>query len=239
MTTAAEGGTRLKHNEGSIGKPAISEVEAMGDGWEERSYDRDSRMGMVVFGVILVVVGGLFLASEQFGVSLSVYWPLYVIVPGVALWTIGLILPHEGGMGMAIPGGMVATVGLILAFQNSTDSYSSWAYAWSLVAPGSVGMTMSLWAALHRRGDLLDAGLRTWASGVGLFVGFGLFFVNIIRIDGGNEPQILRMGFPFLAVFLGVLIVIISLLPRPRSAAPTGTAGGSDPWTSGQNEPPK
>jgi len=62
---------------------------------------------------------------------------------------------------------------LILAFQDSTGAYASWSYAWALVAPGSVGVSLFLYGLLHRRLDLLDAGLRTAAVGLGLFVGSG------------------------------------------------------------------
>ena len=117
----------------------------------------------------------------------------------------------------------------MLAFQEATGTYASWAYAWALVAPGSVGVTLTLFGLLHRRWDLLDAGLRTAAVGLGLFVGFGLFFENIIGIDEGSQESVLRDALPVMAVALGVVIVIANLLPRrsrvgrPASDAATGT----------------
>jgi hypothetical protein len=149
---------------------------------------------------------------------------------------LGLAIPGEAGLGLAIPGGIVATVGLILALQNSTDTYASWAYAWALVAPGSVGVSLFLYGLLHRRLDLVDAGLRTGAVGLGLFVGFGLFFENMIGIDNTGSTTAMRQAMPFLAVALGAIIVLINVMPRPRSDS--GGPASSDGWHGGGSVPP-
>lgn len=183
--------------------------------------------------MLLVLLGLFFLASEQFGADLSGYgWPIFVIAPGVFLLVLGLAIPHEGGLGAAIPGGLLTSVGLVLAFQYATGAYGSWAYAWALVAPGSVGVTLTLFGLLHRRGDLLDAGLRTAATGLGLFVGFGLFFENVVGVDDLNSTSALRDAFPLMAVGLGVLIVIRNLLPTRSTRR-----AGPNPWS--PVEPPQ
>jgi hypothetical protein len=82
--------------------------------------------------------------------------------------------------------------------------------------------------------DLLDAGLRTAATGLGLFVGFGLFFENLIGIDRNHQSTVLQNGLPFLAVALGVLIVLMNLLPRPRSRSERPAA---DEWSANQPTP--
>jgi protein-S-isoprenylcysteine O-methyltransferase Ste14 len=200
----------------------------MKDEWRERSGNRDhgQQGGALAVGVVLVVIGLAFLAFEQFNVDFGRYgWPVYVIAPGVVLLLIGLAIPHEGGLGAAIPGGIITTVGLLLAYQEAAGAYASWAYAWALVAPGSVGLTLTLYGLLHRRMDLLDAGLRTAAVGLGLFVGFGLFFENVIGLDEGGSTTAIRSALPMLAVGLGVIIVIRNLLPpRASRVAP-------DSWT--------
>ncbi len=216
----------------------------MSYGWHERhdAGDRDSRRGSMVLGALLVVLGVVFLASEQLNFDLGRYgWPAFVIVPGVLLLAMGLAIPHEGGLGAAIPGGILTSVGLILAFQYSTDEYASWSYAWALVAPGSVGVSIALFGLLHRRWDLLDAGLRTAAVGLGLFVGFGLFFENVIGIDAVHPNTALRNALPLMAVALGVLIVIFNLLPGGRSnrrSAPAGWSQVEPPTPPTPPEPP-
>lgn len=200
--------------------------------------DRGGERGGLTLGILLIVAGALFLASEQFHVDWGRYgWPMFVIVPGVVLLILGLAVPNEAGLGMAIPGGIVTTVGLILAFQDSTDTYASWSYAWALVAPGSVGVSLVLYGLLHRRLDLVDAGLRTGAVGLGLFVGFGLFFENVVGIDDGGSTTALRDAMPFLAVAMGVIIVVLNLLPRPHRGGHDGSAS-SDTWRDGGPVPP-
>ena len=206
----------------------------MKDEWRERSDNRDhgQQGGALAVGVVLVVIGLAFLAFEQFKFDFGRYgWPVYVIAPGVVLLFIGLAIPHEGGLGAAIPGGIITTVGLLLAYQEAAGAYASWAYAWALVAPGSVGLTLTLYGLLHRRMDLLDAGLRTAAVGLGLFVGFGLFFENVIGLDEGGSTTAIRSALPMLAVGLGVVIVIRNLLPQRASRVT------SESWTQVETPP--
>ena len=104
------------------------------------------------------------------------------------------------------------------------------------MAPGSVGVSLFLYGLLHRRLDLLDAGLRTAAVGLGLFVGFGLFFENVIGVDEGGSTTALRDAMPFLAVALGVIIVVLNILPRPHSGSDRPTP--SDTWHNGGGSVP-
>ena len=206
----------------------------MGDRWQGRKYRSgdDSRRGTTVVGLLLVLLGVYFLASEQLKIDEGPNaWPLFVIAPGVVLLAIGMAVPHEGGLGAAIPGGILTAVGLVLVSQAATDTYASWAYAWALVAPGSVGVTLALYGLLHRRWDLLDSGLKTAAVGLGLFVGFGLFFEDLIGL-GESQNGVLRNSLPWLAVGLGVVIVIMNLVPW----RPGAHRVGPDDWTS--PEPP-
>jgi hypothetical protein len=201
--------------------------------WLERDNGprRESRQRTIVAGVLLIALGAAFLVNNQLNLDWNRYgWPVFVIAPGVFLLLVGLAIRNEAGLGMAIPGGVITSVGLLLAFQNATGAWASWAYAWALVAPGSVGVTLSAYGLLHRRLDLLDAGLRTAATGLGLFVGFGLFFENIVGIDSGHESTVLQNALPVMAIVLGALIVLVNLLPRPRSRS--GTAA-SDEWSAG------
>jgi hypothetical protein len=206
----------------------------MNDRWQQRDGRGrdDSRRGSLVVGLLLVLLGVYFLASEQLNIDTGKYgWPIFVIAPGVFLLLVGLAIPHEGGLGAAIPGGIITTVGLILAAQAVTDTYASWSYAWALVAPGSVGATLTLYGLLHRRWDLLDAGLRTAAVGIGLFIGFGLFFENVIGIDQNTPNTALRDALPVMAVGLGVVIVVMNMLPRRHERVGAGEWNSTEPPT--------
>jgi len=185
------------------------------DSWQERGDRHDHDSGGMVLGLLLVLAGGAFLVSNLTGFDLSKYgWPIYVIAPGAALLVFGLLIRSENGLGAAIPGGLLLSTGLLLAFQDATDTYDSWSYAWALVAPGSVGATLLLFGITHGRMDLIDAGLRTAAVGLGLFIGFGLFFENVVGLGETSHTSALRDAMPFLAVAMGVVIVLLNLIPR-------------------------
>jgi hypothetical protein len=194
----------------------------MNGGWQERdNRGEGGQRGMLTLGLFLVLMGILFLVSEQIGFDFNRYgWPMFVIAPGVLLLAVGLSISHEGGLGAAVPGAIITSVGLILAFQEATGAYASWAYAWALVAPGSVGMALVLWGAVHRRGDFVESGMRSLVTGLGLFVGFGLLFENVLGLDDGLATSGLRDAMPLMAVALGVVIVIWNLLPHSRRSQP-------------------
>lgn len=78
----------------------------------------------------------------------------------------------------------------------------------------------------HGRGDDRDRGPQGGALAVGLwlFVGFGLFFENVVGLDDGGSTTAIRSALPMLAVGLGVIIVIRNLLPR-RTSRVSSTPG--------------
>ena len=128
---------------------------------------KEERRGPVVLGVILVLVGAVFLATNVTGFKLEAAWPLFIIVPGLILLAASFAAGGEAGGGLAITGSIVTTVGLILAVQEATGLYATWAYAWALVAPGSVGVGMLLFGSFTGRQDLSTAGIRLAGIGLG------------------------------------------------------------------------
>jgi hypothetical protein len=172
----------------------------------------------MVLGVILVVVGCLFLALRVADVSLGAHaWPLWLVVPGLAMLLGSLAIPARGGLGLGVPGAILATVGLILWVQETYGLYGTWAYAWALVAPAAPGVAMALYGLVHGDRDLAADGLRAFLTGIGLFLGFGLFFEGVIGISGhriDNLDQVL----PYAVIALGVLLVALSLLDGGRAS---------------------
>ena len=117
---------------------------------------KEDRRGPAVLGVILVLVGAVFLATNVTGFQLAAAWPLFIIVPGLILLAASFAAGGEAGGGLAITGSIVTTVGLILAVQEATGLYATWAYAWALVAPGSVGVGMLLFGSFTGRPGPVD-----------------------------------------------------------------------------------
>ena len=136
-------------------------------------------------GAILIVLGLLFLAEQVLDIDLGRYgWPLFVIVPGVLLFVAGLAAPPREGSGLAVAGSITTTVGLVLAFQNVTGLWATWAYAWALVGPAATGFGMALYGLLRGQPDLVRDGTRALGTGLALFVAFGLFFEGVIGLSG-------------------------------------------------------
>jgi hypothetical protein len=181
-----------------------------------------SRASGIVLGVLLIAVGALLLAVNSFGLQLPfdlgrIGWPVFVIAPGVALLIIGLVTSGEAGVGLAVAGAIVSTVGLILAYQSSTGHWSSWAYAWALIAPTSVGAAMLLWGILHRRGGLARQGLSALALGLVIFVVGFAFFEGVLSLGGERGLAPLgRQALPVALIGAGAVIVLSRLWPRRR-----------------------
>jgi hypothetical protein len=169
-------------------------------------------------GIGLVVVGILFLVVRVADVALGPNsWPLWLIVPGLAMLGGSLFIPPRGGLGLAIPGAMLAITGVILWVQATYDLYGTWAYAWALVVPTGVGLAMIVYGLVHADLDLAREGLRATLSGLGLFIGFAIFFEGVIGISGhpvGSLDQIL----PYAAIGLGVLLIVLAIVDGGRNS---------------------
>jgi len=88
----------------------------------------------VTLGIVLIVVGALLFVDRVVGIDLaSAGWPLFVIVPASCCSAWGVSMTGREGIGLAVGGGITTVVGLILAVQNATGLWATWAYAWALV----------------------------------------------------------------------------------------------------------
>jgi hypothetical protein len=188
---------------------------------------RSGSPGAAVLGGILIVLGLLFFAGNQLNIDIGdATWPLYVIAPGVALVTLGLTQRH--GSGLTIFGSIVTMVGLILLYQNATDHWESWAYAWALVGPGGSGIGMLLYGT--RSGDRKMARDGFWMIliAAGIFAVGLLFFEGILGISGDRLP-LPTWVMPVAVIGIGVLVLIRGLTFRDHR----GPA-----WTSDEDDGP-
>jgi hypothetical protein len=175
----------------------------------------DAPPGLVA-GIILVVAGVAFLLIRVADMALgSSSWPLWLIVPGLAMLAGSFAIPPRGGLGLAVPGTMIAIVGGILWVQDAYGLYSTWAYAWALVAPTGPGLAILLYGLVRGDHELASDGLRTFLVGIGLFLGFALFFEGVIGISGHRVANLDEV-LPYVLVGFGVLLVVASLFVGPR-----------------------
>ena len=160
-----------------------------------------------ILGLLLVLAGVVFLA-QQFYPDLQVWdyftfsWPVYVIGAGVLLLLLGLLV---GAPGMAVPATIVAGIGGVLYWQETTGNWDSWAYTWTLI-PGFVGLGIILEALLEGKPR---AGLRAGGS---LMVISAILFVIFASFMGG--PALLGTYWPVLLILIGLWFIIRSLLRR-------------------------
>src|SRR5215216_3178995 len=91
-------------------------------------------------GVLLIVMGVLFLAGQAVGFDLGRFgWPFFVIIPGLAVSGAGLAAGGPIGERITPIGAAVTTTGVILLYQNAADNFESWAYAWHWFSPPRPG----------------------------------------------------------------------------------------------------
>jgi hypothetical protein len=169
----------------------------------------------IALGVVLVVVGIFYLVVQLFSIDLSSFgWPLFIIIPGLTLLIVGFV---SLGSGASIPGGILTMVGLVLAAQNATGAWTSWAYAWALVAPGGVGLGLFLQGLRERNPGLIRQGRSLMLIAALIFmVGF-VFFESILNISGINNVPIVRAALPALFILLGIMLLARSIQNSRRA----------------------
>jgi hypothetical protein len=179
---------------------------------------RSGSPGAAVLGGILIVLGLIFLVGNQLNINIGeATWPFYVIAPGVALVALGLTQRH--GSGLTIFGSIVTMVGLVLLYQNATDHWESWAYAWALVGPGGSGIGLLLYGT--RSGDRKMARDGFWAilTALGIFAVGLVFFEGVLGISGERLP-LPEWVLPVAVIGIGILVLLRGLTFRePRAPA--------------------
>lgn len=172
------------------------------------------RRGSLTLGVMLILVGGFFLAV-QFVPQLDNWWrafadwPFWIIGPGVLFLMAALV---SGEYGLVVPGTIISGVGALLYYQNATGDWQSWSYAWTLVI-GFVGVGVSLMHLLE--GNIrkaLDEGVTAIITSMVMFLIFGSFMRYIL----GQEPFFGRY-WPVLIIFWGLWLLMRPLV-RGRKA---------------------
>lgn len=128
------------------------------------------------------------------------------------LWGAGLLFLLEAlisGIGpFAIPGTILGGLGLMLAWQNQTGAWDSWAYTWALL-PAFVGLGLVL--AFLRSRVMRIIGLTMLGWSLVVFILFGTFFAQ----DGA-----FARFWPIALIVAGVAVLAQGLIAR-RPARPS------------------
>jgi hypothetical protein len=167
------------------------------------------RPGNVVVGGVMIVLGILFLIGELFNIHIGEFiWPFFIMGPGVFLFLLSLMFDDDTGKGLSAVGGLVTMVGLVLFVQNVTGHWASWAYAWALVAPTSLGLGMFAYGLLKGNAEVRKEGWDVAKVGLGIFVVAAIFFELIVGLGGFGLG---RFGWPLLLIALGVFFLFRNL----------------------------
>jgi hypothetical protein len=189
---------------------------------DESGGKRALSAASLVVGGGLILLGILFFIGQffdlAFGINLGRFaWPFFVIIPGVVLFLSAFFLAPGSGKGLAIAGSIVTMTGAILLIQNATGLWSTWAYAWALIFPTSIGLGLLLYGLLRGQADTLRTGINMAVIGSGILLVGLFFFEGLIGLSGFN----LGLGSLFLPIFfigLGVLVLLLNFLPGRNRA---------------------
>ncbi|GEM_PF-719678 len=177
----------------------------------------------VIGALVLISLGAIFLLSNfmgGIGWMFSTLWPLTIMLPGLGFFAVALF-GNRNHAGFFFPGTILTGIGGILLFQNVTDYWQSWAYAWALI-PLFVGIALTL--AGNRTGN--EGEFRTGRSmivGSGItFLAFAaLFELFIFNSVSGAWTFVL----PILLIVAGVYVFFNGHTTQPtlRTTAPIET----------------
>jgi hypothetical protein len=179
---------------------------------EAHRHSRD-RVSLYL-GIGLVLLGAAFLVLRLVDVDVSsVPWPYWVIGGGL-LMLIGGLLSRSFGSVLLVPGSMLTTIGLILLLQNSMHLWTTWVYAWALVAPGAFGLGMALQGLVLRRSWMVRVGLGNLVAGLIIFLILALLFEIVFHLNDQRFNPVGRIVIPSALIVLGAAMVASSLLAR-------------------------
>jgi hypothetical protein len=160
----------------------------------------------LIAGGILIGLGLLSLLAQLVHVSIvwDFLWPFIVIGIG-GLFFIAMFAGGKQAAGFAIPGTIIAGIGLILLFQNLTNYWESWAYGWTVILI-LVGLGIFISGVWSGSQNQRDAGSRLMKVGLILFIIFGALF-ELVFFDR-FAPGIRQFVFPVLLILLGLFLII-------------------------------
>jgi len=162
----------------------------------------ETRRNTLAIGILLILLGGFFLAQIFWpGLTNLVSWPVIIIAVGAGLFLLGLIIRVPS---MSVPAAIVAGIGGILYYQNLTGEWGSWSYMWALI-PGFVGLGIIVGGLLGAKDLKITDGLRQVVTSIVLFLIFGAFF-------GGFRG--LGDYWPLLLIGAGVVLLILYFIPK-------------------------
>ncbi|MGE5141407.1 MAG: hypothetical protein ACM3JD_18210 [Rudaea sp.] len=169
--------------------------------------DRSDRARIGV-AVALILLGLWFLAVQllpplqSFNVR-GENWPLAVVIAGAVFAVIALA---SWTPGLMVPAFIIGGLGALFYWQNRTDNWASWAYAWALI-PGFVGLGVLA-------SELMKGRIREAIVGGGwlILISATLFLIFGSLLGGGAVP--FGAYWPVLLILMGLLALVEAFFGR-------------------------
>jgi hypothetical protein len=165
----------------------------------------------LALGVLLILLGAWFLLDRTVPAFHGFFeqyteWPVNLILIGGVIFILGLVL---GSPGLSVPAAIVAGIGGIFYYQETTGNYESWSYMWALI-PGFVGLGSAL------AGLLGDNTAHNLKRGMNLMVVSAVLFLVFSAFLGGWDI-LGNYGPAILLILLGLWVLGSGLYRTFRS----------------------
>jgi hypothetical protein len=162
--------------------------------------------GALVGGSLLILFGLLALLGQIFRNFnfWNTFWPFFIIGFGL-LFFVGMFAGGRSVSGLAIPGTIITTIGLMLFYQNLTGHWESWSYGWTIILM-AVGFGIFLMGAWGQSATQRAAGLRVLRIGLIMLIIFGAFFELIFT--SGMPFGLRSIIFPAALILLGLYLIL-------------------------------
>ena len=187
----------------------------------------------IYLGIALILTGGLFLADLFLPFDLiRDYWPLLIVLFGLA-FLVGMLTAGKRKAGLAIPGTIITTIGILLFIQNAFNLWITWTYVWALLIVAT-GVGMYIMNGYLKRDSLRKAAGLLIGIGLSLFVIFGVLFELILQVRGADLYSGIFLGGGL--VLLGLFVVFSRVLFGRRRTKPAQAEAGESEVVEGEFE---
>jgi hypothetical protein len=165
----------------------------------------------LALGILLILLGAWFLLDRTVPAFHGFFeqyteWPINLLLIGGVIFILGLVL---GSPGLSVPAAIVAGIGGIFYYQETTGNYESWSYMWALI-PGFVGLGSVL------AGLLGDNTAHNLKRGMNLMVVSAVLFLVFAAFLGGWDI-LGNYGPAILLILLGLWVLGSGLYRTFRS----------------------
>lgn len=134
-------------------------------------------------------------------------WPVAILLAGIIC--LGAVrMDGRRLSGLAIPGSVLLVLGLLSLFQNTFNQFQTWAYAWLLLIPTSVGLGLCIQGVAIDQDSLRERGKKIARIGLIAFLVLAAFFELIINLSGLVRGDSGWVASSALLVAMGVLLVL-------------------------------